>query len=216
MDGKRADRAALLAEMGLAARDDEPVLGVVTRMADQKGMDLLADVAGRLPAWRARLIVLGSGDASLEQRFRTLAAEMPDHVAVRIGYDEPLSRRIYAGSDAVVVPSRFEPCGLTQMYAMRYGTVPIAHAIGGLRDTVIDRGDDALVRGDGTGICFEYATADGLAWAIGRACDLYRRDPAGWRRASASIMEQDVSWDRSAALTLALYRDVLGHGGGPR
>lgn len=206
---RRRNRDALLAEMGLTAADDEPVLGAVTRLADQKGMDLVAQAAQQLPAWRARLVVLGSGDRHLEDWFRSLASELPGHVAVSIGYDEALSRRIYAGSDAILVPSRFEPCGLAQMYAMRYGALPIAHAVGGLRDTVIDPGDDALARGEGTGILFDHATGPGLEWAIERACELFRRDPAGWRRASASIMAHDVSWDRSAARYLDLYRDTL-------
>jgi starch synthase len=195
--------------MGLSAADDQIVLGVVSRLADQKGMDLVAEIVPRLAGWRARLVVLGSGDRWLEDRFGLLSSWFADELAFRVGYDEPMSHRIYAGCDAILVPSRFEPCGLAQMYAMRYGALPIAHAVGGLRDTVIDPGDAALARGEGTGIRFDHATVDGLAWAIDRACSFHRTDPAGWRRAATSIMQRDVSWDSSARQYLALYASLL-------
>ncbi len=201
---KAENRAALLTEVDLDAADG-PVFGVVTRLADQKGMDLVAEMVPQLPELGARLVLLGSGDHWLEDRFRLLASWFPRHLAVRIGYDEALAHRIYAGSDAILAPSRFEPCGLTQMYAMRYGALPIAHAVGGLRDTVIDPGDAELARGNGTGIRFEHATAEGLLWAVRRTCDFYRRDPAGWRTAAVSIMQRDVSWSSSARAYLALY-----------
>jgi starch synthase len=205
---RAANRTALLAEMGLSAGDGELVLGVVTRLAEQKGMDLVAEIVPRLTTMGARLVMLGSGDRWLEERFSLLSSWFSRELAVRIGYDEALARRIYAGADAILVPSRFEPCGLAQMYAMRYGAVPIVHAVGGLRDTVIDPGDDALARGEGGGIRFEHATVDGLAWALDRACNLFRGNPAGWRRASAANMSRDVSWHASATAYLALYRDI--------
>jgi starch synthase len=161
-----------------------------------------------LPELGARLVVLGSGDRWLEERFGVLSSWFSRELAVRFGYDEPLARRIYAGADAILVPSRFEPCGLTQMYAMRYGALPIAHAVGGLRDTVIDPGDEALARGEGTGIRFEHASREGLTWAVRRACEFYRRDPAGWRTAAASVMRHDFSWTGSARAYLALYESL--------
>jgi starch synthase len=206
---KRVNRTALLSELGLSADDGVLLLGMVSRFADQKGMDLVAEIVPRLRDWGARLVVLGSGDRWLEERFGLLSSWFASELAVRLGYDEPLSHRIYAGCDAILVPSRFEPCGLAQLYAIRYGALPIAHAVGGLRDTVIDPGDDALARGEGTGIRFEHATADGLAWAVARACDFYRRDPGGWSRAAASIMRRDVSWDLSARQYLELYASLI-------
>ncbi|HUS33089.1 MAG TPA: glycogen/starch synthase, partial [Kofleriaceae bacterium] len=143
--GKAQCRAALAAELGLALDDSTPLIATISRMAHQKGLDLVADIAPEMHRLGAKLVVLGSGDPDLEARFRYLASSFADTIAVRIGFDINLSRRIYAGSDLFVMPSRFEPCGLGQLYAMRYGSVPIVHAVGGLRDTVTDPGSyDAL------------------------------------------------------------------------
>jgi starch synthase len=207
--GKVLCRRALAQEFGLTIGDRELLLAVVSRFTGQKGIDLVADLVPYLAELGARLVVLGSGETGLEERFRYLARVFSRHVAVRIGFDVPLSRRVYSGADAVLVPSRFEPCGLTQMYAMRYGSVPIVHAVGGLRDTVLDPGDPALCRGQGTGFCFEHPTVQGLGWAVGRAARIFRESPEGWQRICRSGMQCDWSWDEPAREYMRLYRRLL-------
>lgn len=206
--GKATCRQQLLAEMGLESAEGEPVLGIVSRFTGQKGLDLVADLVPHLHALGARLIVLGSGDAQLEHRFRYLAECFGDHLAVRVGFDPKLARRIFAGSDILLMPSRFEPCGLNQLYAMHYGTVPVVHAVGGLRDTVLDPGDQALARGEGTGFCFEHPTVVGLHWALERAVKMYRQNPRGWQAVVRSGMTRDVSWAKPARAYLDLYHRV--------
>ncbi|MCA9679789.1 MAG: glycogen synthase [Myxococcales bacterium] len=153
--GKATCRAALAAEHGLRIGPDTTIAVVVSRLAAQKGIDLVAELVPELHALDARLIVIGSGDPALEARLHWLADHFGDHVAVHLGYDAAMARRAYGGADVLLMPSRFEPCGVGQLYAMRYGTIPVAHAVGGLRDTVVDPGDDALCDGRGTGILFE-------------------------------------------------------------
>jgi starch synthase len=207
--GKEVCRATLLEAAGLKPRPGEALLGVVSRFAGQKGLDLVADLVPELAGLGARLVVLGDGDPAMESRFRYLGWVFSDHVTVRVGFDPALSHRIIAGADMILVPSRFEPCGLTQLYGMRYGTVPVVHAVGGLRDTVLDPGDAALARGEGTGFRFEHPTVDGLRWALARALRMYREDPAGWRAVMRAGMTQDFSWARSAEAYLGLYRRAL-------
>ncbi|HEY0250931.1 MAG TPA: glycosyltransferase, partial [Kofleriaceae bacterium] len=192
--GKEICRARLAAEMNLQLADTDVLIGVIARMTDQKGIDLVAEIVPELARLNAKLIVLGSGEPALEDRFRWLAQTFEQHVAVRIGFDLNLSRRIYAGCDLFAMPSRFEPCGLGQLYAMRYGTLPVVHAVGGLRDTVSD---------PETGIRFDAATAPALLRAIERALPL-AHDPATRRRA----MQRDSSWTASAHQYLQLYRSL--------
>ncbi|HET9624493.1 MAG TPA: glycogen synthase GlgA [Kofleriaceae bacterium] len=205
--GKAVCRAAVLREFNLTAPDDEPVIAVIARMTDQKGLDLVADIVPELARLRARLIVLGSGDPALEDRFRYLADVFRQHVALRIGFDHALSHRLYAGADLFAMPSRFEPCGLGQLYAMRYGTIPVVHAVGGLRDTVIDPGDDELAAGRGTGVRFSPATGLALARGLERAVKLFRdRDArAAIQRAA---MARDSSWLAAAQQYVQLYRSL--------
>jgi starch synthase len=205
--GKAICRARLAAELGLPVADDEPLIGVIARMTDQKGLDLVAEIVPELARLPARLVVLGSGEPALEQRFAWLAEVFREHVAVRIGFDGDLAHRIYAGCDLFAMPSRFEPCGLGQLYAMRYGAIPIVHAVGGLRDTVIDPGDAELARGRGTGIRFTPATPLALARALDRAVKLFRDDAvlATVRRAA---MARDSSWTASAQQYVQLYRSL--------
>jgi starch synthase len=148
--------------------------------------------------------VLGAGEPDLEARFTYLATAFGQHVVARIGFDIGLARRIYASSDLFVMPSRFEPCGLGQLYAMRYGAIPIVHAVGGLRDTVIDRGDVELARGPGTGIAFDAATAPSLLAAIERGVALYR-DRAAFDALRGAAMSRDSSWSASARAYVQLY-----------
>ena len=176
-------------------------------MSGQKGLDLVAEIVPHLAWLGARLIVLGSGEPDIEARFRWLGETFREHLAVRIGFDLALSRRIYGGIDLFVMPSRFEPCGLGQLYAMRYGAIPIVHAVGGLRDTVLDPGDAELARGGGTGIRFETATAEALASAIARGARLYR-DPDAFAKLRRAAMARDSSWTASAQQYVQLYRSL--------
>ncbi len=194
--GKREAKRALCARFGLDAA--RPLIGVVSRLADQKGIDLLLAAGDRLAAQGWSLAVLGSGDDALEDALRSLGARHPGVVGSRIGFDDVLAHLIYAGSDALAVPSRFEPCGLSQMIAMRYGTLPIARDTGGLHDTI--------AHGE-TGFLFEPPNAEGLVWAAGLAREAYDTD--GWARMVQRAMRQDFGWDRSARRYEELYRGVV-------
>ncbi len=207
--GKAACKAALQRELGLRPAPDAPLFGIVSRLDRQKGIDFIEGVAPGLVHAGGQLALLGTGQQDLVYGLRGLAHTWPDSVAVVEKFDDALARRIYAGSDFFLMPSRFEPCGLGQMVALRYGTLPVARRTGGLADTVRDadeHGDDA------NGFLFEHANADGLRWACGRALHLYQHDPARLRRLRLGGMREDFSWDRSAraydaALTQA--RDAL-------
>jgi starch synthase len=205
--GKAACRTALAAEVGLPLPDNEPLIAVIARMTGQKGLDLVAEIVPQLAALGARLVVLGAGEQHLEERFQWLAHTFDAHVSTTIGFDPSFARRIYAGSDLFVMPSRFEPCGLGQLYAMRYGSIPIVHAVGGLRDTVIDPGDDELALGHGTGIRFEPATPAALATAIARGVRLFR-DRVAFAKLRKAAMTRDSSWTASAHEYLQLYRSL--------
>lgn len=198
LSGKWTCRQALLAESGLHLQQGEPLLGMVARFTSQKGVDLVADIVGDLESMGAGLVVLGTGEKALEHRMRTLCAHH-SRLAVRVDFDVPLAHRITAGADMFLMPSRFEPCGLNQMYAMAAGTVPVVHAVGGLADTV-----DAS-----TGFTFAHPSADGLRWALHQAIGRYRHDPDGWRDTMLAGMHRDFSWGASARAYAALYRELL-------
>jgi starch synthase len=204
---RRANRAALEAAFGLEPTDG-PIFCVVSRLTWQKGMDLLAGLADRIVALGGRLAVLGTGEAALEAAFGAAAARHPGRVATRIGFDEPLSHLMQGGADAILVPSRFEPCGLTQMYGLRYGCVPIVARTGGLADTVIDANDAALAAGVATGFVCEPSSAASLASAIARAGAAFA-DPPVWRSLQRQGMKADLSWSRGAARYAELYRRLV-------
>ena len=202
--GKRACRAALAQECHL---DDDPhalLLAVVSRLVEQKGIDLLLDV---LPPFladrRVQLVVLGSGELHLEHRLGQLQAAHPGRAFAWYGYNEPMAHRVIAGADAFAMPSRFEPCGLTQMYAKRYGTLPIVRYTGGLADTVTD-----VSTGAGDGFTFGPADAGHLASVLDRAAAMHRHDPTAWQRAQQRAMACDHSWERVAQDYAALYRRI--------
>jgi starch synthase len=203
--GKALCKAALQRELGLPARPEVPLVGMVGRLAEQKGIELVAAALGRLGERDVQLAVLGSGDRGLESVFLRASREQPHKVAARIGFDEGLAHRIEAGSDLFLMPSRFEPCGLNQLYSLRYGTLPVVRAVGGLEDTVLD--SDAP--GRGTGFKFRAYSSDALLQAIDRALEAYR-DPEGWAEMVRRGMAQDFSWDRSAASYEALYQRLAG------
>ncbi|MEO7096368.1 MAG: glycogen synthase GlgA [Polyangiales bacterium] len=195
---RSAIRAALAAEMELPLVDDEPLIGVIARMTGQKGLDLVAEIVPDLEALGARMVVLGAGQPDLEDRFRTLALLHPTRLAARIGFDLGLARRIYGGTDLFVMPSRFEPCGLGQLYAMRFGSIPVVRAVGGLRDTVTD---------GVTGIQFVGADAASLRAALLRAVALYR-DRDAFSSLQRNAMARDSSWNASALDYVQLYRSL--------
>ena len=182
-----------------------PLFIVVSRLAWQKGMDVLADCLDDLVAMGARLALLGSGEAPLEDAFRDAAARHPGRIGVRIGYDEPLSHLLQGGGDAILIPSRFEPCGLTQLYGLAYGCVPVVARTGGLADTVIDANEAALAAGVATGFQHGDVTRAALSHAIARACDAYAR-PAIWATLQKNGMRADFSWATSARRYADLYR----------
>jgi starch synthase len=206
LEGKAQCRAAIAKEFGLTLTDDQPLIGVIARMTGQKGLDLVKEAVPELHRLGAKLIVLGSGEPDLEATFTWLANVFKDDVAVRIGFDIALSRRIYAGSDLFLMPSRFEPCGLGQLYAMRYGAIPIVHGVGGLRDTVIDPGDSDA-QGRRTGIQFHAPTASALVAALERATKLYR-DRSALLATRRAAMARDSSWTASAQQYVALYESL--------
>lgn len=204
--GKAANKKALRAEFGLPAADG-PLCVLISRLTDQKGIDLLLQALPALLDRGGQLALLGTGDPALEVALLQRAAT-DDNIAVRIGYDEALSHRMIAGGDAILVPSRFEPCGLTQLYGLRYGTVPLVALTGGLADTVINASPAARAVGVATGLQFYPVTSDALSAALGRLCDLYAR-PKDWARLQRNAMQQPVGWDASAQDYHALYASLL-------
>ncbi len=204
--GKAPHKAALRSELGLPEASG-PLCAVVSRLTQQKGLDLLVQALPALLARDGQLALLGSGAPELEAAFRELA-ETHANVAVRIGYDEALSFRMMAGADAMLVPSRFEPCGLTQLYALRHGTIPLVALTGGLADTVINASPAALSAGVATGVQFHPITAQALAGALDHLCSLHAsRD---WSKMRRRAMAQTVGWQASAAEYHALYSSLTG------
>jgi starch synthase len=197
LSGKRASKLALLREMGLPADAQRPLIGIVSRFVDQKGFDLMPGIAAALAAEDMAMAVLGSGEARFETIFRDFARAWPDKFAVRIGYDEGLAHRIEAGADMFLMPSRYEPCGLNQIYSLRYGAVPIVHAIGGLEDTVDPQ----------TGFKFREYTPAALAAAIRAALRAWQ-DQEAWTERMRRGMAQDFSCTASAAQYQDLYNSL--------
>ena len=171
---------------------------MVSRLTEQKGLDLLLAQLPCLLARGGQLALLGSGQAWLEAGFRGAPRPHPGRVGCFFGYDEPLSHLVQGGADAILVPSRFEPCGLTQLYGLRYGTVPVVARVGGLADTIVDANEAALADGVATGIQFAPVTAEAFAGALDRAFDLWA-DPPAWRRLQIRGMTRDVGWKHAAA-----------------
>lgn len=206
---RKANKRALEREFGLA-RDDGPLFVVVSRLTWQKGIDVLIDVLDHLVGIGGRLALLGSGDPAIEQGLHAAAARHPGRIGVRIGYDEALSHRMQGGGDAILVPSRFEPCGLTQLYGLAYGCVPVVSRTGGLADTVIDANPAALAAGVATGVQMNAVDQPAVAAAVSRAVALFAR-PGEWRRLQKNGMKADFSWKTSGAAYAALYRQLAGN-----
>jgi starch synthase len=207
--GKRiANKPALQQRMGLDQNPDALLIGVISRLTSQKGLDMLLDQLDHLVAAEMQLALLGSGDPALEQAFSAAAEWHLGSVGCVLGYDEELAHLIEAGSDALLVPSRFEPCGLTQLYALRYGAIPVVSRVGGLADSVIDANEAALTAGVATGIQFWPPTTEALGVALDRLLWLWR-DRSAWERVQRNGMAADVSWRGPAAKYLALYQSIL-------
>lgn len=208
LGGKQANKHALQQELGLAPAADVPLIGMVGRLVPQKGIDLALGALAQLSSSSWQMAVLGSGAREYEQALQLEAARRPGGVAVRLGYDEALSHRIMAGADLFLLPSRFEPCGLGQLYALRYGTVPVVRRVGGLADTVVDATPANLKSGRATGFTFEAAEPGALAATLNRALLRYR-DTKQWHKLAAAGMRQDFSWRRRAREYLQLYRQAV-------
>ncbi|MGD8339204.1 MAG: glycogen synthase [Gammaproteobacteria bacterium] len=203
--GKRRNKVALLERLGLEASADPPVIGLVSRLVSQKGIDLVLEaLPGLLEQRSFSCAFLGDGDPSYVEGLRELAVRFAGRIAFVEGYDEPLAHGIIAGSDALLVPSRYEPCGLTQLYALRYGTIPVVRATGGLADT-IQHFDP--VTGTGDGCVFEHADAQGLTWALSTTLD-WLADSATTEQLRANAMQADFSWARQGPMYEALYASL--------
>jgi starch synthase len=207
---RAANKAALQRRLGLEEDAGAPLFGFVGRLTWQKGVDLILGALPTMLGQGAQLAVLGAGEAALERGLREAAAAHPGRVGCAFGYDEALARQIYAGADVVLVPSRFEPCGLAQLCALRYGALPLVAHVGGLSDSVIDANEMALAEGQGTGIHFSPVTREMLEAAVLRISGLWR-NPAQFRRLQSNALRTDVSWTRSAARYAALYRETVAH-----
>jgi starch synthase len=207
--GKAVCKTAIQRELGLPLQPATPLIGMIGRLDDQKGLHLAGKV---IPEWAvqsdAQWAILGKGEPKYHDLFSDLARRFPEKVAVRLEISETLAHRIEAGADIFLMPSRFEPCGLNQMYSLRYGTVPVVRETGGLADTIVDANDQTLAAGTANGFSFREDNADALSETLRRACAAYRR-PEVWSRLIATGMSQDWSWPRSAKEYVKLYEKTL-------
>jgi starch synthase len=206
MAGKAACRAALLTELGLDPDPNSLLLTVVSRLTAQKGLDLVLAALPELLRAGVQLAVQGTGEPALEAAFRMAQQAHPGRVHVHIGYDEARAHRLIAGADAIAVPSRFEPCGLTQLYGLRYGTLPIVRRVGGLADTVVDAGADTASAA--TGFMFDASTPAAFERCVRRAIDVRANGPA-WAQMAAQGMSQNLTWQLPALQYLALYQRLM-------
>jgi starch synthase len=206
--GKATCKKALQAEMGLATEAAAPLFGVVSRLTSQKGLDLVLAALPALVRDGAQFVIQGTGEPALEAAFRAAEKEHPGRIATRIGYDEVLAHRVVAGCDSILVPSRFEPCGLTQLYGLRYGTLPLVRKVGGLADTVVDANEQTLRDDHATGFSFDVATPSALEHCLQRATTLYRQ-PAVWKKVMLRAMAQDFSWTGAAQDYIRLYGQAV-------
>jgi starch synthase len=209
--GKSANKLALLKELELPAAADVPLFGTITRLAEQKGVDIQLGALQEMLSTRMRFVLLGSGSPVYERGYLELARRFPDKVAVRVGYNEGLAHRIEAGCDFYLMPSRFEPSGLNQMYSLRYGTIPVVRATGGLDDSVVDFTENAR---RANGIKFQEFSSRALAKAIRKALALYEH-PALLRRFRQTAMKADLSWDKTVGEYLTVYEAAKGFNAGP-
>lgn len=206
--GKRLCKKALQTEFGLDAESDDAVVVYISRITDQKMADVVAAGLPEIVESGAQCVLLGDGARHLEEQFERAARRHPGRIAVRIGYEERLAHRLLAGADILLHPARFEPCGLTQLYAMRYGTLPVVRSTGGLCDTVVDATEAAIACGTATGFAFEGANGADMLFCLRRALALYRQ-PLAWRKVQRQAMAQDFGWQGPASRYLALYHSLV-------
>jgi starch synthase len=206
--GKRVCKRELQREVRLPETDG-PLIGFVSRLTEQKMADTLIEALPWIAATGAQLAVIGEGDRTIENAFAEAAEKNPSVVSATIGYDEALAHKLQAGSDILLAPARFEPCGLTQLYALKYGTLPVVRRTGGLADTVVDTNNSSISERTASGFVFDDPTTDGMISALSRALALYR-DPLHWRLVQLQAMTRTFGWDRSAGTYMELYREVTG------
>jgi starch synthase len=207
--GKRTCKTALQAELGLPANPDLPLVGFVSRITHQKMADVILEALPWFAAQDAQFVAVGEGDPAMQAAFEEAQEKHNNKVVAVVGYEEPLAHRLQAASDILLAPARFEPCGLTQLYALRYGTLPVVRRTGGLADTVVDATADAIADRTATGFVFDSPTCEDMTAAITRALTLYR-EPLTWRRLQLQAMAQDFSWNISAMQYVALYSAASG------
>jgi starch synthase len=210
--GKRACKAALQRELGLESSESTPLVAYLSRMTDQKMTDVAVGACSEILNRGLQLAVLGRGDPVMEAGFREAVQRWPGKAAIRIGYEETLAHRLLAGADILLHPSRFEPCGLTHRYAMRYGTLPIVRRTGGLADTVVDCNETTMHDGTANGFTFEHATAEDMLACLDRALALFRQ-PVAWRRIQRRAMEHDHGWEEAAREYMEIYRRLAPEAG---
>jgi len=206
---KPACKADLQARFGLPADPDAPVLGMVARLVSQKGIDLVMGAAPGFLALGCQVVILGDGDPEYHDELKAFRARHPQQVGLCLGFDEAVAHKIEAGSDLFLMPSRYEPCGLNQIYSLRYGTPPVVRATGGLADTIVNATEENLAAGTATGFSFNAYTPSALYETVKWALKLRRDRPAAFAQLVRTAMSQDWSWDRSAAAYEALYRKVI-------
>ncbi|GAA0534004.1 starch synthase [Rhizomicrobium palustre] len=209
MLGKRACKVALQHELNLDADPETPLLGFVSRLTEQKMADTLIEALPFIVGQNAQLVIVGEGDRSIEAKLKDAQTAYPAKISVTIGYDEALAHKLQAGADILLAPARFEPCGLTQLYALRYGTLPVVRRTGGLADTVVDANNQSILDRSASGFVFDDPSADSMVSALTRALALYH-DPLHWRRLQLQAMTRSFGWDRSARAYMALYQELLG------
>lgn len=203
--GKAVNKAALQDKLGLSKTATGPLFTIISRLTGQKGLDLVPDMLDAIIARGGQLALLGSGDSAIERAFLDAQARHPDHISITIGYDEPFAHQLQAGADAILIPSRFEPCGLTQLCAMRYGTVPVTSRVGGLMDTVIGATPATLTMGCASGVTFHPVVLHMLWAAINQTLSLYENTEV-WTQMVGNTLAQDFGWTLPAQDYLALYR----------
>ncbi len=207
LNKKRLNKADVQQQFSLPVNDKIPLFSLIGRLVEQKGIDLLVECLPEMMAMNLQFVLLGSGDKAYEKQLQALADQYPEKIAIKLGYDEVLAHVIEAGSDVFLMPSKFEPCGLNQMYSQRYGTIPIVRKTGGLADTVIDTLPETLALATASGVVFNEASAGALLEAIKRALLLYSV-PNTWKKMQVNAMNKDFSWQRSAEQYLELYDNL--------
>ena len=205
LSGKAQSKAKLQEKLGLPVRPDVPMIGIVSRLTRQKGFDVVVEGLHRMLQEDVQIVLLGTGDPGFEEAFSWFGQVFPDKLSANITFDVKLAQEIYAASDIFLMPSRFEPCGLSQMMAMRYGTLPLVNEVGGLRDTVQPFNP---IEGTGTGFSFDNLTSYWLNWALQTALDVYYNHPTVWKNLQVQAMECDFSWDTACQSYLDLYHSL--------